>query len=337
MNNIFKKKTWLYNMPVYECFLCNFTTELKANFNQHLSTKKHKNNSLNHTNLDVKKYTKTIKKIRHNGSKKSLLNPKMDSNPNESYLNPNESLLNHSESLLNPNESLMNPNESFEKKIKKYYCKYCSKEYSTSSNMHRHLKKCQAIKNTCLLEELSNMKKNHNEELQKQKDKIKTMEKEKDDMKKQIEILLNKVGDTNITNNTIVLNCYGSENLKHITDSFKTDLLKIPYAMIPKLIEAVHFNKDVPENKNILLPNKNAPYVKVYENTGWTYKDKKETIKELVDKNYNILDSHYERNSKSLEGVHKERYDEFTDKLKNSDTGKKVITDVGLIFINNNN
>ena len=256
-------------------------------------------------------------------------------NPNESILNPNESILNHNESILNPNKSIKNYDNLKNNTNKKYVCSFCHKEYSTSSNMHRHMKKCKLKIKDNLAQELANLEKNHKLEIQKQQDRIDSMEKEKEEMKKHIEILIDKVGDTNITNNTIVLNCYGNENLKHITDSFKTDLLKIPYAMIPKLIEAVHFNEDCPENKNICLPNKNGPYVKVFQGKSWIYKDKKETIKELVDKNYNILDAHYESNNKSLEKNYKERYVEFQDKIFSSDMLKKIMMDVGLVFINN--
>ena len=304
-------------MPLYTCTYCNFSTKLKGNYSQHIQTKKHHQNV---TNI-------TTKKLNH-----SICNivPK---------LNPNKSYLNHFESLLNPNESLLNPNESFNKKNnKKYICDFCNCIYSTSSNLYRHIKKCKKHNETNLLCTIKDLEETHKKELKKQQEKISEMEKEKDVMKSHIEILLNKVGDTtNITNNTIVLNCYGSENLKHISDSFKTDLLKIPYAMIPKLIEATHFNKDCPENKNICLPNKKGPYVKVYENESWIYKDKKETIKELVDKNYSILDAHYESKNYNLDNIHKERYVEFQDNMKKKECGidKKVNQDIELILINN--
>ena len=76
---------------------------------------------------------------------------------------------------------------------------------------------------------------------------------ERKELYKQIEKLLDKVGNTKIFNlilkNTIHLNSYGSEDMSHITDSLKTELIKIPYAMIPKMIEEVHFNDNKPENK----------------------------------------------------------------------------------------
>ena len=79
------------------------------------------------------------------------------------------------------------------------------------------------------------------------------LEKEKKEFKKQISMLLEKVGNTtnNITNTqNIQLNSYGNEDLSHITDSLKTELIKLPFGMIPKMIEAVHFNDKRPEKKN---------------------------------------------------------------------------------------
>ena len=198
----------------------------------------------------------------------------------------------------------------------------------------------QAIRN---IYQVIETKKKHDEQLKLQQDKIDCMEKEKEMMRDQISLLIDKVGDiTNITqNNNIVLNCYGNENLSHITDNFKTELLKIPYAMIPRMIEAIHFNKAHPENKNIYLPNKKEPYVKVYQGESWVYKDKRETIKELVDKNYTILDNHYDK-SKNLNEIHVDRYQDFKSKFtpkdesSQSSVAKKISSDIELMLINNN-
>ena len=82
---------------------------------------------------------------------------------------------------------------------------------------------------------------------------------------KQIEVLLTKVGNTTINNTqNIQLNNYGKEDMSHISDTLKTQLLKIPYGMIPKLIEAVHFSDEKPENKNIALTNKNDNKIKIF-------------------------------------------------------------------------
>ena len=36
--------------------------------------------------------------------------------------------------------------------------------------------------------------------------------------------------------------------------------------MIPKMIAAVHFNDEKPQNKNIFIPNKKDKFVKIFKN-----------------------------------------------------------------------
>jgi hypothetical protein len=168
----------------------------------------------------------------------------------------------------------------------KYYCEFCFEKFNTNANKRRH--------------ELHRCKENNNSKdilLNEQTKQIKKME-------KTIDKLIDKAGNTTINNmqnsqsthnqQNIKLNNYGSEDLSHITDFFKTNLLGLPHGMIPKMIEAVHFNSEKPENKNILLPNKKDNKVKIFSGDKWVYKNKTETIDDLIDGKYFIMDTHYE-------------------------------------------
>ena len=177
--------------------------------------------------------------------------------------------------------------------------------------------------------------------IQKQSETIEEIVKEherKKELYSKMDKLLEHVGDTtnNITNNKIILNCYGNEDMSHITDAFKAGLLKVPYVMIPKMIEEVHFNK--PENKNIYVPNKKQPLIKVYADNKWIFKDKKSTINELINKNFNILDNYYEDGGKkTLDDTQQRRYDEFCDKIQqDTDTKDSIIKETDLVIINHN-
>ena len=143
----------------------------------------------------------------------------------------------------------------------------------------------------------------------------KMYEEERKELYKQINTLLDKVGNTtNIQSNiknTYHLNSYGNENMNHITDKMKDDLLKIPYGMIPKLIEAVHFNDEHPENKNISLCNVRDNKIKIFSDNKWIYKDKEQTISDLVDGKYYIMDSHFDENSDNLQIDSKQNYIKF--------------------------
>ena len=160
-------------------------------------------------------------------------------------------------------------------------CIYCNAEFSSYAHKRRHeIHRCNKTGVYKTNQEMNELKK------------------EKMMMMKQINKLIDKAGNTyntqnNIQNN-IKINGYGEENLNYITDNFKTQLLKGPYGMIPKMIEAVHFNDDIPENKNISLPNKKENKLKIFKKNKWIYKNKNDVINDLVDGKYFILDNHYE-------------------------------------------
>ena len=200
-------------------------------------------------------------------------------------------------------------------------CIFCKKIYSSYAHKRRHeIHRCKL-----------NTKNNIITELQR----------EKEELKNQVELLLTKVGNTtnNTINNTIILNNYGKEDMSHITDIIKTQLLKIPYGMIPKMIEAVHFNDNKPENKNIIMTNVRDNKLKVFKNNKWIYKDKSETLNDLVDSKYFILDTHYDKteNNNKLNDYQTENYKKFRELI---DTGDKnlienIKNDFKIILLNN--
>ena len=105
--------------------------------------------------------------------------------------------------------------------------------------------------------ELAELKQMFKEERERNKLERESYLKERDDLHKHIGELIKKAGNT--TNNTanITLNCYGHEDLSHITEDLKMEWVKLPYGMVQKMIEHVHFSNKRPENWNIKLTNKN--------------------------------------------------------------------------------
>ena len=70
-------------MVIYNCFLCNFTTNIKTNYNTHLNTKKHNNNEQIHQASKKEKSTKE-----HNSPKKvAQKSTKLSQNVNCDFCN----------------------------------------------------------------------------------------------------------------------------------------------------------------------------------------------------------------------------------------------------------
>jgi len=158
----------------------------------------------------------------------------------------------------------------------KFSCEFCSELFSTHAHKRRH--------------ELHYCKENgSSKKIINEKNKLIKV------MQKQIDKLIDKAGNTTITNN-IQLNSYGNEDLSHITDKIKKSMLKIPYGMIPKMVEAIHFNDNKPENKNIILPNKRDNKIQIFRHNKWVYKTKDEVISDLIDGKYFIMETYYDDN-----------------------------------------
>ena len=179
-------------MVSYKCEHCNFETNLKYNFNRHNLSRKHKKN---------------IEKLKGSTSDYSFLTP------NDPNLTPNDP-------ILTPNYPNLTPTQ---KKRVNSQCEFCNLIFSTKGHLSRHKKKsCLVLKQNDETLVLKN-------ELSKQKKMNIKLENEKKLLYKQIEQLLEKVGNTTINQTqNIILNNYGNEDLSHITDNLKNELLKVP-------------------------------------------------------------------------------------------------------------
>jgi len=228
---------------------------------------------------------------RHSKTNKHLAKINVQNPENHALgdMNTNEHKMSTNEHKMNTNEHKMNTT---------YSCDYCEQTFNTLPSKRRHeLHYCNNYEGNMNYQKL-----------------YKKSEKEKKELYKKLDILLDKVGDTTINNNNtqnIQLNSYGKEDLEHITDKMKTQLLKIPYGMIPKMIEAVHFNNDKPENKNIAFTNKKENKIKVYSKNKWIYKDKDDIIHDLIDGKYFVLDNYYDSVCENMNMTTKTTYEKF--------------------------
>ena len=206
-------------------------------------------------------------------------------------------------------------------KDKKFTCIYCDELFSTYAHKRRHeLHRCK------LMPEV--------EKTIKEKDKIIAK------LEKKVDKLTDRIGNTtNIQNNNICINSYGDEDLSHITEAFKTQLLSGPYVAIPKMIEAIHFNNDKPENKNILMPNVNKNVLKIKKGNKWVHKNKDMILLDLIDSKYLMLDDHFNLivNGDKLSKYKQDIYKKFRDKYDDGDKNliSNIKDDCNLIIMDN--
>ena len=287
-------------MVQYNCTRCGYSTHLKANFKKHLFRKNVCKPKLEDINIELlrTKYGLQIVNGKSMQSKcfldKKSMQSKCFSIKSKCFSN------------------------------KKYVCDYCEKEFKSKQGKYQHQKKYCKIKkeqeennfqNILLQKENENLQ---NILLQKEKEnkEIKIeMKKNQDEMRKQIEMLLEKVGNNitvnNTTNNNIQLNNYGNEDMGHITNDIIKKLIETPYNSVSGLITTIHFDDKCPENKNVRITNRKLPYAEVYTDDRWKLCNKAEVVNEMVNKKSTILDNKFEEIKETLPTDTNTNYDTF--------------------------
>jgi hypothetical protein len=280
-------------MPTYYCDCCEFATHLKGNYKQHLGTKKHMMN-----------YNLTIKE--------------------------KELEMNTNEHKMNTNEHKMNTNEPMDLSIKdkKFVCEYCNEKFNTKPSMRRHQNYyCKEIPQESLYEKLQRSEK-EKKKLYKKIEKL--MEKPPSNVSQRINSdninqNINNTQNNQNSHNKITLNCYGCEDLSHITGSVLDKLINGPGTMISKLTELIHFNDKKPENMNMYVPNKRAKFIKTYIEDKWKLENKKVKINDILKRNCGIIDDHYIQNKDKYSNFSKKNYSLVNDGIENDD--KKILKD----------
>ena len=339
-------------MPNYSCPRCEKPFKQRGDIRRHFLRKRKClvtscNISIKECFLDILgeeiKISKNVNPVNPNVN---LVNPNVNPNVNpvNPNVNPNVNLVNPN---VNPNENInensnenshiitnVNPNETTNVILCDYICKFCNKKFKYRQSKYRHENKSCKMKN--ILD--SDNKLTVEEKLFMH---IKTIEKEKEEMRNEIKDLIEKVGNTtnnNFTQHNIVINNYGNENMNHITINFLDNLLKIPYSAVPKLLEEIYFHPDHPENCNIKITNKKLNYAKVFKNNEWKIKDKNSVIKDMVDKGYNIIDGHFSIDNKTILNFKKKKnFTDFQKKYDNNDKflHRKLEKNTEILVINN--
>jgi hypothetical protein len=234
--------------------------------------------------------------------------------------------------------------DKFQENIKTYDCE-CGKIYKFKQSLNKHKTICDKVTNK---EADRNISELYEKRLQEQKVEF---DKEREEFRNQIAMLLDKYAGNNTTNNTqhietqnnnihININAFGKENLDYIDDEAIIGCITRIYKSIPILLEKIHFDPNHPENHNIKITNKKLPYASVMgNNRKWKTVDRKNAIETMVNNGYNILDEKYTENKDKLPARKQQNFEGFQNKFDSDDKElmKQLKTDVDMLILNKGN
>ena len=231
----------------------------------------------------------------------------------------------------------------------------CGKSYTHKTSLEYHKKTCDFKPTEITTPSAQNDRQTATEILlETMQHKLEVYEKEREVMKAQIAILLDKhassdrvsVQTTNNTTNTtnietqhinIIINSFGNENIDYIDNkSYLASICKV-YKSIPSLLEKIHFDPNHPENHNIKITNKKLPYASVMGNNHkWKTIDRKDAIETMVLNGYNMLDEKYAENKDKISSSKQQNFEGFQSKFESEDKDmmKQIKTEVDMMVLN---
>jgi len=246
------KQYFQYISMKYTCELCNFKTNLSANYKQHIRTKKH----INKHGSDVSpKLADVSPKLAEVSPKLAKVSPKLADDDN-------------------------------------IYCKYCDKQFKHRSSLSKHIKySCKKNKDEDLKElvRLLNLQLEQQRTYVEKKDKqIDNQQKQIDKLMEKLQVPQVSNTTTNIQNNNIRLS-YQNTDMSRITDADYRKSINCLLMCVKTFIGIVHLNPEHPENMNIYISNLKDKYIMVYSGDTWELRNREYEMDNLYDNNEMLL------------------------------------------------
>jgi len=289
-------------MSFYKCPRCGYLAKQRTDLRRHFLRKKACPNK--YEDITIEECFKTI-----------LFEEKPSDNQMTTLRKNSD---NQMTTFLSVNDNSDNQMTTFSKpSISSYECLYCNKKFRHRNSKNVHMKKCK------------------NREFFEIKQKIKLLEMENEDLKKEKSVTHTNINNINNINNNvqhnhITINAFGKENLDYVSREFIQRIVKEgPYGSIQKLIKHIHFNPNHMENQNIKIPNKRDKFGMVFNGEKWLMKNKQNMITEIAGNAYDLITDH-------CEDLNNKKYDKFCLEFENKqlDCIKRIITDTELLILN---
>jgi hypothetical protein len=172
-----------------------------------------------------------------------------------------------------------------------FECSKCGKEYKSSNGKYKHMKTCsKPTENTPQQADLLSQALSRIAELETQMSEMHAHG--FTDNRVQIN------GDQNITNvYNINIRPFGQENIDYLIEGDNCPLKQVltdGKQIFQKMVKAIHFNEEHPENMNVYISNLRGKHAYVFDGERFKVMLKKETVEHLVSKTKNVIAENYE-------------------------------------------
>lgn len=315
-------------MVTYNCKRCGYTTNLRGNIKRHFLKKKTCRAVAEPCDIKTcfeeqlgEKYPLTL-----NYAEKT-------NEMNEFTLNYAENQSNNTRNFVTETPAEYRIEDKTPTSNHNIKCEYCNKIFQKKRYLDDHLRR------SCLLvkTKIDNSVKPYENEVIELKNELNRerilREKDKEiinELKSQIDVLLKGKGNVYNYNQNIIVQPFGKENTSYIQEDYIDKLVKKgALQCIPELLQHIHFNSEHQENYNVKIPNKKQSFAQVFNGHDWVYKDKRNTIDNMTNKAFGIINRHYSTGSNKY-------MDEVTDKIEsnNKELVKQLQKDTEIMILN---
>lgn len=160
-----------------------------------------------------------------------------------------------------------------------FECEFCHKKFEKKPYLNQHYKHCKDKRNI-----------EKDNEIQRLKQVISDM---KTACANNINITINQNITQTLTQN-IVVNNFGSEDLSHVVHDkqFLDNCLKSIRQGLPSVIEKIYYDKNKPENHNVLMKSSKKKTALVFKDGEWKQEHLNQVVPTMVHKGTNVLSTH---------------------------------------------
>lgn len=195
-------------------------------------------------------------------------------------------------------------------------CKFCSKIFSYPNNARRHEKICKLkleYNNTNNLNDRNKLHSSCNNGNNNVNGNITKI-------KKQINV--------NIVP-------FGEEKYSKIPKAKLTEILKAGFQCVPKIVEYLHCNDDLPQNHNICKKNLRDNKLVTFDGKKWIAVPMDDTLEDLYNKNADFLVGKFQKLKKNLSDIAVDRFNNYMEKYDSAQCLHDVREPLILLLYNN--